>query len=75
MDKSAHVNNPMTTCCKLSDDDESPSIDSTLYVSMIGILLYLIASKPKIMQEVGMLPIFQSSPKESHVMAIKIIFR
>jgi hypothetical protein len=42
---------------------------------MVGILLCLTASRPDIMQEVGMVEIFQSYPKESHVMVVKRIFR
>ena len=69
------VSTPMTTCCKLSKDDESPSVDATLYRSMIGSLLYLTASRPDIMQAVGMVARYQASPKESHVAAVKRIFR
>lgn len=42
---------------------------------MTGSLLYLISSRPDIMQAVGMVAIFQSSPKESHLMVVKTIFR
>ena len=75
MDECAPLITPMITICKLSKEYESPFVYSTLYKSMVGSLLYLIASKPNIMQAVGMVARFQSSPKESHVMAIKIIFR
>ena len=46
-----------------------------MYMSMIGILLYLIASSLGIMQEVGLVGRFQSNPKETHVLVVKIIFR
>jgi hypothetical protein len=75
MAESAPVSTPMTTNCKLNKEDESPSVDSTLYRSMVGSLLYLTASRPDIMQAVGMVERFQSSPKESHVMVVKRIFR
>ncbi len=42
---------------------------------MIGSLLYVIASRPDVMQAVGKVARFQASPKESHVLAVKIIFR
>jgi hypothetical protein len=42
---------------------------------MVGSLLYLTASIHDIMQAIGMVKIFQSSPKESHVMVVKRIFR
>ncbi|XP_024177901.1 uncharacterized protein LOC112183800 [Rosa chinensis] len=42
------VTNPMSTTTKLSEDLNGKSIDSTLYRSMIGSLLYLTASRPDI---------------------------
>ena len=42
---------------------------------MIGSLLYVIASRPDVMQVVGQVARFQASPKESHVLAVKRIFR
>jgi hypothetical protein len=56
-------NTPMVTCCKLSKDDESPKENQTLYWSMIGNLLYLIASRMDIMQEVVLVTPFQFAPK------------
>ena len=58
MVESALLSTPMTTYCKLSKDDESTYVDSTLYRFMIGILLYLTTSKLNIMEEVGMVEIF-----------------
>jgi len=74
MAKSARVSTPMTTSFKLNKEDESPSIDSTLYRYMVGILLYLIACRPDIMQAVGLVARFQSAPKETHMKEIKRIF-
>ncbi|PKA49894.1 Retrovirus-related Pol polyprotein from transposon TNT 1-94 [Apostasia shenzhenica] len=42
---------------------------------MIGSLLYLTASRPDIVFSVCMCARFQSSPKESHLTAVKRIFR
>ena len=56
-------------------DDDTPLIDATLYKSIIGALLYLTATRPDIMQAVGMVPRFQSSPKQSHLAAVKRILR
>ena len=41
---------------------------------MIGSLLYVIASRPNVMQAVGQVAQFQEAPKESHVLAVKRIF-
>ena len=42
---------------------------------MIGILLYVNGSRPNVMQVVGLVARFQSTPKETHVKEVKIIFR
>jgi hypothetical protein len=47
------VSTPMVTGCKLRKYDESKEVDQRLYRSMIGSLLYLTASIPEVMQEVG----------------------
>ena len=75
MEDSKPMNTPMTTRCKLSKDDDSPKTDQTKYRSMIGGLLYLTQTRPDIMQVVGLVARFQADPRESHVMAIKRIFR
>ena len=66
---------PMTTGCKLSKEDESKTVDPKHYRSMIGSLLYVKSSRPDVKQVVGMVDRFQAGPKESHVHAMKIIFR
>ena len=66
---------PMSTSIKLDKDEGGKCVDSKLYRSMIGSLLYLTASKPDIMFSVCLCARFQSSPKESHLVAIKRIFR
>ena len=69
------VLSPMITCCKLSIDDSSKDVDQNLYRSMIGSLLYVTASRPDVMQAVGQVARFQAAPKESHIIAVKIILR
>ena len=53
----------MVIGCKLSIDDSSKDVDQRLYRSMIGIFLYVTASRPDVMQEVGQVARFQSAPK------------
>ena len=65
---------PMQTSCKLSKDD-SKSTYQRQYRSMIGNLLYVTSSRPDVMQAVGKVARFQETPKESHVLAVKRIFR
>jgi hypothetical protein len=66
---------PMIVRCKLSKEDESKVVYPKHYRSMIGSLLYVIASRPDGKQVVGMVARFQATPKESHVQAVKRIFR
>jgi hypothetical protein len=69
------VTTPMKNSCKLRKDDDSKSTDQRKYRSMIGSLLYVTTSKPDVMQAVGQVARFQEAPKESHVLAVKRIFR
>ena len=75
MEDDSTVSTPMRVCCKLSKDDPSLDVDQRTYWSMIGSLLYITTSHPDIMQDVGMVGIFQSAPKQSHLVAVKRIFR
>jgi hypothetical protein len=66
---------PMQTSCKLRKYDDSKSTYQRQYRSMIGTLLYVTTSTLYVMQEVGQVARFQAVPKESHVLAVKRIFR
>src|SRR5664279_4884094 len=70
-----HLKTPMSTSSDLHSDHEGKDVDQRLYRSMIGSLLYLCASRPDIMFSVGKCARYQASPKESHMMAVKRIFR
>ena len=61
--------------CKLSKDDESLEVDHTMFRSMIGSLLYVTATRPDVMQAVGLVARFQLAPKETHVTIVKIILK
>ena len=71
MEASKHISTPMATGCKLSQDDESLEVDHTMYRSMIGSLLYVTTTRPDVKQAVGLVARFQSTPKETHVVAVK----
>jgi hypothetical protein len=66
---------PMQTSCKLRKYDDSKSTDQRQYRSMIGSLLYVTKSRPNVMQAIRKVAQFQAAPKESHVLAVKRIFR
>ena len=75
MEDSKPVSTPMITSCKLSKDDESLEVDHTMYRSMIGLRLYVTAKRPDVMQAIGLVSRFQSSPKETHVTTVKRILK
>ena len=60
---------------KLNVDLLGKNVDSSLYRSMIGSLLYLTASRPDINYSVGMCARYQANPKESHMIALKRIIK
>ncbi|GKD58429.1 putative ribonuclease H-like domain-containing protein, partial [Tanacetum coccineum] len=59
----------------LVKDGDADDVDVYLYRSMIGSLMYLTASRPDIMFAVCACARFQVTPKTSHLLAIKRIFR
>nr|ABH08430.1 putative integrase [Beta vulgaris] len=66
---------PMGTSTRLDEDSIGTSVDQTKYRGMIGLLLYLTASRPDIAFSVGLCARFQANPKESHLTAVKRILR
>ncbi|GKE78865.1 hypothetical protein Tco_1544985, partial [Tanacetum coccineum] len=60
---------------ELLKDEETEDVNVHLYRSMIGSLMYLIASRPNIMFVVCACVRFQVTPKTSHLHAVKRIFR
>ncbi|KAK6148007.1 hypothetical protein DH2020_018919 [Rehmannia glutinosa] len=69
------VSTPMATNVKIDKDEKGKSVDESKYRGMIGSLLYLTASRPDILHVVCLCARFQSNPKESHMSAVKRIFR
>jgi hypothetical protein len=65
----------MATATKLDQDKTGKKVEITSYRGMIGSLLYLTASRPDIMFATCLCARFQSDPKESHLIAVKRIFR
>ena len=75
MNDSKSYDTPIPTSTKLSLDEKGKDVEDKLYRGMIGSLLYLTASRPDIVFSVGLCARFQSKPKESHLKAVKRIFR
>ncbi|KAK9078005.1 hypothetical protein SSX86_002062 [Deinandra increscens subsp. villosa] len=66
---------PITTSHKLTSDLCGKPVDVHMYRAMIGSLMYLITSRPDIMFSVCLCARYQSSPKESHMLEVKRIFK
>ncbi|KAI3814336.1 hypothetical protein L1987_19088 [Smallanthus sonchifolius] len=66
---------PIPVNHKLNFDPDGKDVDCRLYRAMIGSLMYLTASRPDIMFAVCICSRFQAKPKESHLIAVKRIFR
>ena len=66
---------PMSSSTVLSADEDGKSVNSTAYRGMIGSLLYLTASRPDIMFSTCLCARYQANPKESHLSAVKRIFK
>ncbi|KAJ9560628.1 hypothetical protein OSB04_005788, partial [Centaurea solstitialis] len=66
---------PMETHKHLTVDPEGQEVDVHHYRSMIGSLMYLTASRQDIMFAVCVCARFQVQPKDSHLQAVKRIFR
>ncbi|XP_019265848.1 PREDICTED: uncharacterized protein LOC109243377 [Nicotiana attenuata] len=65
----------MSPSTSLDKDEQGIPVDETKYRGMIGSLLYLTASRPGIIFSVCKCARFQSTPKESHLTAVKRIIR
>nr|KAJ0211503.1 hypothetical protein LSAT_V11C400213080 [Lactuca sativa] len=66
---------PVSKTDKIDADPTGTDVNHSLYRGMIGSLLYLTASRPYIMFGTILCARFQANPKESHLMAVKRIFR
>jgi len=75
VEDSTPVSTPMVTRCKLSKDNDSPTVDQSSYRSMIGNLLYIKTFHPYIMHAIGMVGRYQYAPKQSHLIVVKRIFK
>ena len=75
MEEAKTMKTPMSSSIKLDKDEKGKFIDSTMYRSMIGSLLYMTTSRLDIMYSVYLCTRFQSCPKESHLSVVKRILK
>jgi hypothetical protein len=66
---------PIPLGTKLSKKDEGPIVDSTLYKSLVGSLLYLTTTRLDIVYVRSLVSRFMESPKDSHSKMEKRILR
>ena len=75
LESASFFRTPISPNVKLTMDLLGKNVDSSLYRSMIGSLLYLTTSKPDISYNVGVCARYQANPKESHMTALKRIIK
>jgi hypothetical protein len=69
------MSTPMGSTTTSDADEDRDPVDQREYRSMIGSLLYLMATRPDIQFIVCLCARFQASPRTSHRQAVKRIFR
>ncbi|GAU51377.1 hypothetical protein TSUD_413100 [Trifolium subterraneum] len=75
MNEAKIMSTPMHPSTSLDKDEKGKDVSEKEYRGLIGSLLYLTASRLDIVFAVGLCARLQTSPKESHLIAIKRIFR
>ncbi|GJS03887.1 retrovirus-related pol polyprotein from transposon TNT 1-94 [Tanacetum coccineum] len=66
---------PYASPNNLGPDESGVSVNETLFRGMIGSLMYLTASRPDIQFSTCLYARYQANPKESHLVAVKRIFK
>nr|GEU50208.1 uncharacterized mitochondrial protein AtMg00810-like [Tanacetum cinerariifolium] len=69
------IDTPMVERSKLDKDPQETQVDPTLYQSIVGSLMYLIASRSDLVFVVCMCTRYQAKPTEKHLTAVKWVFR
>ncbi|XP_031254679.1 uncharacterized protein LOC116112705 [Pistacia vera] len=75
MDNCKSVDIPLIPNQKLSKEDGAKRVDEGVYRSLIGCLLYLIATRPDLMYTTSIVSRFMSKPSEMHYKAAKWVLR
>ncbi|WVZ50031.1 hypothetical protein U9M48_001330 [Paspalum notatum var. saurae] len=75
MGDSKPLTTPMSTNTVLDADEDGEAVDQKEFRGMIGSLLYLTATRPDIQFAVCLCARYQASPRTSHRLAVKRIFR
>ena len=60
---------------KLSTKSTTPTVDATMYRSLVGSLRYLVHTRPDIAFAVGYVSRFMETPRQEHLVAVKHLLR
>ena len=63
MDKCKPVETPIALGTKLTKNGDEATVNNTLYKQMVGILMYLTATRPDLMYDFSLISRFMESPK------------
>ncbi|XP_050916692.1 uncharacterized mitochondrial protein AtMg00810-like [Lathyrus oleraceus] len=75
MENTSHKRTLAPTHLKLTKHEKDVNVDQSMYMSMIGSLMYLTTSRPDITFVVGVCARYQSEPKMSHITQVKRILK
>lgn len=75
LESARHKCTTTATHINLERDYQGNNMDQSLYIGMIGILLYLAASRPDITLSMRVCACYQSKPKFSHLAKVKRIIK
>ncbi|GJY54381.1 copia protein [Tanacetum coccineum] len=75
MDSCDPVDTPMVDRLKLDEDPLRIPVDQTRFLSMVGSLMYLTASRPELVFIVCMCARYQALPTKKHLEELKRVFR
>ena len=75
LESASSIRTPISPNVKLTIDLLGKNVNSSLYRSMIGSLLYLTASRPDTSYNVRVCATYQANPKESHMITLKRIIK
>ncbi|GJU38658.1 hypothetical protein Tco_1191615 [Tanacetum coccineum] len=75
MESSDTVDTPMVEKFKLDEDIQGKAVDLTHYRGMVGMLMYLTASRPDLTFVVCMCVRYQAKPTEKHFHVVQRIFK
>lgn len=69
------ISTPMEVRLKLSTKSTTPTVDATMYRSLVGSLRYLVHTRPDIAFAVGYVSRFMETPRQEHLVAVKHLLR